>query len=1563
MGLIGGAWDEVKRGTGDLVNDGAHVLGDGLNAVGLHGAANAVEVEGDKIGYSLGADVGELQLGQTSDPKQLVHGDAGKVRSTAAKLKTFQTGFGEVADGLNQISTGHWQGAAADAFRARFAPEPAKWSAAATAMGEASGALTSYSSAVEAAQSQAQRAIDLWDQGQQVTKQAVYAYNQQVSAYNSAAQAYNARVQAGQDPGTRPSEPGKFTDPGAALRDQAQQVLSAARQSRNAAAASAAAAARRGTSLAPAKPGLWSQLGDGLADGLSVAGLADVSMTTGIVQGAADIVKFGRTLNPADQWNIRHPAEYVAGVSGTLAGIADMEVNPRAAIQGLVGTGWGSDPFQAFGKLVPNIALTVLTDGGGAAADASDLSRLGELSNADPALNAAARDAGDLPGVGDPVDVATGDVILRQTDASLPGALPLVLRRVHRSSQRAGRWFGESWVSSFDQRLLVLPDRVVAVFGGGQVLVYRRAELDDVGSQGLPVTGPCWPLTRVAEDAYLVTDRQEGLTWRFEAHPAYWQYVGGQGEFPLASVRDRAGHEITFAYDEAGEPASVTHSGGQQVSVTVAGGRITELSFGGAPLTRYAYNESGQLTEISNSSGQPLRLSYDDSGRVAGYTERNAFSYSYTYDDLGRCVRGESPAGALSGTFEYRDGATWWTDATRAVTVYALDASARVAAVTDPVGGVTRYAYDARGRKTAQTDPLGRVTRYAYDTLGNLVSVTRPDGAVARASYDDRCQPVTLEEPGRGSWRQDFDDLGNRTALTRPDGGVVQYAYDDAGHLAAVTGPDGAVNAVTCDASGLPVAVTGPDGSVTSYQRDAFGRVVRMIDPAGAVTAMTWSIEGQPLSRTFPDGSSESWARDADGNVLEHVSPGGAVSSFEYGPFDKVAAMTGPDGTRTSFGYDRELRLASVVHGRLAWSYDRDAAGRVVSETDYNGAVTRYTLDAAGQVTRRLNAAGQEVRYAYDALGNVVSQAAGDSVTTFGYDEAGDLILAEDAAVCLRFERDAFGQVTAESCNGRIISTWYDAAGRITGRATPSGAVSSWAYDRAGRPDSLSAGGQRLRFEHGADGREMSRELPGGARLAQDWDALGRLTGQVLTGAAPRSGAVPDAGPTVLQQRRYAYDPDGYVTGIADLVTGARAFGLDAAGRVTTVSGAQWAEHYSYDPAGNIASAAWPAVPPELAGGWLDTAPQGPRSVSGTLTRQAGSIRYRHDAAGRVVRRTRTRLSRKPETWRYEWDADNRLTSVVMPDGSTWRYTYDPLGRRVGKQRTAPDAAVLAETRFTWDGLVLAEQAELVPGACGRETVTTWDYHPGTFTPLTQATRTTFEGAPQEVIDSEFYAIITNLTGTPSELVTPDGALAGFQQQTLWGGTYWHPGGASTPLRFPGQYADDETGLHYNNQRYYDPATGAYLSPDPLGLAPAPNPHAYVSNPLVLTDPLGLAADSSYGAASGAAAGAAPGADFITGTDGTTVPTSRARLEDGFRAVGLPSSPTRSAGMQYTLPDGSLVRIMEPSGSAPLRASFTDSYGNAINPFTGRQPMPPRGVSGAVWRQLMRSLTHVELGP
>jgi hypothetical protein len=91
------------------------------------------------------------------------------------------------------------------------------------------------------------------------------------------------------------------------------------------------------------------------------------------------------------------------------------------------------------------------------------------------------------------------------------------------------------------------------------------------------------------------------------------------------------------------------------------------------------------------------------------------------------------------------------------------------------------------------------------------------------------------------------------------------------------------------------------------------------------------------------------------------------------------------------------------------------------------------------------------------------------------------------------------------------------------------------------------------------------------------------------------------------------------------------------------------------------------------------------------------------------------------------------------------------------------------------------EQASQRPGEPAR--TTTWDYQPGTFTPLAQTERTWPRDTSQDEVDQRFYAIITDLIGAPSELIGPERDLAGRQQHTLWRATTWVTGGVSSPLR------------------------------------------------------------------------------------------------------------------------------------------------------------------------------------
>ena len=461
--------------------------------------------------------------------------------------------------------------------------------------------------------------------------------------------------------------------------------------------------------------------------------------------------------------------------------------------------------------------------------------------------------------------------------------------------------------------------------------------------------------------------------------------------------------------------------------------------------------------------------------------------------------------------------------------------------------------------------------------------------------------------------------------------------------------------------------------------------------------------------------------------------------------------------------------------------------------------------------------------------GNIVEQHTGDAVTHYAYDQAGNVLHVRSQDAELSYERDALGRVLAETCNGATLRSTYDTLGRRVRRVTPSGAESVWEYDDRDRPVQLHTAGRTVTFGYDAAGREIERRA-GAAALTQTWDPNGRLSTQTLT-ARDLSGA-PEA--RRVQHRSYRYRADGVVDAIGDLVAGDRSFDLDRAGRVTRVQAGSWTEQYAYDAAGNIAQGQWqpgPAAPAAQDAGRRGTA----------------DVRYEFDAQGRVVLRRHKRLSRKADIWRYTWDGDDRLVGVVTPDGTRWTYRYDPFGRRIAKERLAADGeGVVERTLFAWDGFVLAEQLTQTPGEAPR--CTTWDWEQDRFSPVTQIERSAPDDRSrdsQEWIDEEFYSIVTDLVGTPTELVDERGALAWRSRTTIWGAGLGgqEDGPVSCPLRFPGQYHDPESGLHYNYQRHYDPETGQYASVDPLGLAPGPNPRAYVQNPFTAVDPLGLAPD------------------------------------------------------------------------------------------------------------------------
>ncbi len=1352
-------WSSVRHVAADVLTAPSRATALVLRNVGATGLANDIDGFDSQVSSFIGGAQPELQLGQTDDPTQLIHGNPQQVGNAATRLKAFSTAFGEVATGLAGVNVEHWQGVAADAFRAKYAPEPKRWSDAGMACGESSAALEDYAHTLTWAQDQARDAITLYTRGQQATAHAEAAYNSAVSDYNTKAASYNAALQAGKNPGVKPVQPGPFVDPGVGDRAEAQSVLSAARSRRDAAADQAQTTLARATDLAPATPSFLTQMRDDLSDGWNIDQLGTTHFAGGFLSGASGFLDFLRSANPTDPYNVVHPGEYLAGLDELQAGLVDMSLHPSALINSVIGTGWRSDPFNAGGNLTFNLLL--LAEGG----DDPD------------AINPAERAT-----EGDPVDVATGDVLLSQTDVNLPGLLPLVIERTHISSYRIGQWFGPSWASSLDQRLEVAPEGVMFVAANGVKLCYPHP--DTVGGIAWPHAGARWPLRRTESGGYLVADPAAGRVWVFETH-------AGMGIWPISWIGNRAGHRLLFVDADDGRPSGLLHSGGYRVRIdTSDDGRVRGLYLlgvaedgGEIELVRYGYTD-GHLTEVFNSSGLPVRFTYDEAGRMTSWRDRNDVTYRYDYDAEGRVQWAAGPGGMLSVTFGYDIDRriTTVTDAAGNVSQYAMNECGRVIAETDPLGNTTLSDWDSHGRLTGRTDPLSATTGYDYDDLGNLLEVRFPDGSRSTLEYDQWSQPVTVTGPDGAVWRYSYDSEGNRISENDPSGGVTRCEHSEHGGLAAIIDPLGAVTQVESDEAGLPTVLTDPAGGVTRLERDAFGRVVSVTDPVGGVARLGWTIEGKLAWRTSATGGTELWTYDGEGNLTSYADADGRVTRTEYSHLDLPSAQTGPDGARMEFRYDTGMHLTTVTNpDGLTWHYQYDAAGRLTAETDFNGRTLRYERDAAGRLVSQTNGAGQTVHYRLDVAGSVIEQRADASLTTFAYDPAGRLLRAVNGDATLEYTYDPLGRVLAETCNGRPLTSTYDMAGQRLGRRTPAGVESAWAFDPAGRIESLRTGDRALVFQHDGAGREILRRIGDAATLTQRWDADHRLTAQSVWNTAAQAQP---GGP--VQYRAYTYSQASDVLAIANHLTGDRRFEMDPVGRITAVHGLQWTERYRYDATGNLTGTDVPAAGANATGAL---------GYSGTLIRHAGQYSFTHDGQGRIITRRAKSLSGKVKTWAYTWDAEDRLTDVVAPDGHYWRYRYDPIGRRIAKEHYTEDGTTpLETTAFTWDGPVLIEQASQRPGEPLR--TTTWDYEPGSFTPLTQTERTELRDAPQSEVDQRFYAIITDLIGTPSELIGPGGELAGHQLHTLWGTTTWVTGGASTPLRFPGQYADTETGLH-----------------------------------------------------------------------------------------------------------------------------------------------------------------------
>lgn len=198
------------------------------------------------------------ELGESTDPKQLVPGDPEALHGTARSLGEYGELLAQVGDGLKEIDDGGWTGPAADAFHEAFDSEPNQWITCGDCFLDAKTAVTSYAETLSWAQRETSAAIELWQRGERETATARAAYQQEQE------QARQRAAAAGEPPSSAPP----FHDPGGSLREQARQKLQRARHQVDLSGNEASDAVDRAQQPAPEEPGWLERATDAVADTL-----------------------------------------------------------------------------------------------------------------------------------------------------------------------------------------------------------------------------------------------------------------------------------------------------------------------------------------------------------------------------------------------------------------------------------------------------------------------------------------------------------------------------------------------------------------------------------------------------------------------------------------------------------------------------------------------------------------------------------------------------------------------------------------------------------------------------------------------------------------------------------------------------------------------------------------------------------------------------------------------------------------------------------------------------------------------------------------------------------------------------------------------------------------------------------------------------------------------------------------------------------------------------------------------------------------------------------------------
>ncbi|NVZ52399.1 RHS repeat protein [Pseudomonas sp. B6002] len=1001
---------------------------------------------------------------------------------------------------------------------------------------------------------------------------------------------------------------------------------------------------------------------------------------------------------------------------------------------------------------------------------------------------------------GCPVSMVTGEELLTLTDGTLDGMLPFEWTRLYRTSAvevDCGLGFG--WSHALAHRLVVSGDSVVWTDHEN-----RSTEFP------LPTAARPAITNSLAEAAIYLGALPDELV--LAQGSRFYHFVNGF----LTAISDAYDNRLRISRDFRGRIERVDNGVGRSLFLRYSSGRIVGVDYqihrAEGPgefvwvteytVVSYAYDDLGRLVCATNAVGESEVYRYDDQHVILERQLAGGASFFWEWERSGkaaRCVRHWASFSQMDTRYAWDDnGQVTVFNADGSQEVYVHDGRARLVQRVDPDGAEHFKSYDDKGRLTVEQDPLGAITAYQYDDAGRLVALFPGDDEPTSYEHDNGF--VRVVRRGQAVWKYERNDRGDITRRIDPEGHSTDYSYNKYGQLTRVWFPDNSCQRLVWNERGQLLEEHLPEGGIKRYRYDDLGRQVAREDEHGALTQYQWDSVGRLVRVVLPGGACREYSYNPYGKITSERDELGRVTRYEYADgLHLISRRINSDGTQVKYRYDNARLLLTEIENEVGETYGLQyyPNGLIQQEIGFDGQRTAYVYDLNGNLQEKTEHGddGSQLvtRYERDPAGRLVRKTLPDGKTVdYTYDRQGNLLGVEDGHWALAYEYDSQNRLTAEHQGWGTLRYGYDACGQLQNLRLPDNNRLVFNHAKGGHLATVELNGEILTSHLFKAGQEHQRQQ--GQLLSHyHYDDQQRLHAHTVTQQEHH-----------LYARHYTYDKSGNLTRLLDTRKGQHDYTYDPLNRLTRADHSQdLQERFAHDPAGNLLMQNRP----------------GPDIVAGNRLMIQGDRHYDYDAFGNLIRERRGRGHALVTEYRY--DCQHRLIGITQPNGQTASYRYDPFGRRISK--TVDDIT----TEFFWQGDKLIAEHH-------KDRHRSYLYEPGSFRLLAL-----LEGfGPKQT--KPFHYQLDHL-GTPQELTAPNGEIVWSAHYRAYGEiSRLDVGKIDNPLRFQGQYFDQESGLHYNRHRYYNPDIGRYLTPDPVKLAGGINAYQYVPNPTGWVDPLGL---------------------------------------------------------------------------------------------------------------------------